>query len=161
MPEDIFISAVKTIAALYKDHYPADEQCAMYLRPSAYGTDVSLTIEPSEAYRFTVHAAPTLPFATTMKSVFIERTGARSSVGGTGHVKAAGNYAGSYLSLLRAQKRGCATTLWLDPLERRYIDELSLMNFFAVIDGVLTTPTLNGTFLIFQIHRMHGEPKAP
>lgn len=147
VPEELFLESINLITILYENHIPSQADSALYVRPSAYGTDVSLIIEPSQSYRFSVHAAPTLPFATSMKSVFIERNDSRSSVGGTGNVKASGNYAGGYLSLRRAQEFGCATTLWLDPLERRYIDELSLMNFFAVIDGVLTTPILADSFL--------------
>jgi branched-chain amino acid aminotransferase len=147
IPEELFVQAVMLMAHLYRDLIPRDPNSSLYVRPSMYGDDYSLAIVPSRHYSFTVHVAPTLPFAPGMKSVLIERQDSRAAVGGTGGVKAAGNYASSYKSLGRAQSLGCATSLWLDPLENRYIEELSLMNFFAVIDGRLHTPELQDTFL--------------
>ncbi len=145
--QEMYVEAVKLTARLYKDLIPRERECALYLRPAMYGEDYSLAIVPSETYSFTVHAAPTIPFSREMKSVLIERRNSRSAVGGTGGVKAAGNYAASFHSLGRAKALGCATTLWLDPLESRYIEELSLMNFFVVIDGILYTPKMQETFL--------------
>ena len=147
IPEEIFVQAVMLMGHLYRDFIPRDHNSSLYVRPSMYGTDYSLAIIPSQRYSFTVHVAPTLPFAPGMKSVLIERQDNRAAVGGTGGVKAAGNYAASYKSLERAHALDCATSLWLDPLENRYIEELSLMNFFAVIDGKLHTPVLKDTFL--------------
>lgn len=147
VPEEMFVEAVSLISSLYRDLIPCEHNSSLYVRPSMYGDDYSLVITPSEHYSFTVHVAPTVPFAPGMKSVLIERQDTRAAVGGTGGVKAAGNYAASFKSLGRARALGCATSLWLDPLEGRYIEELSLMNFFAVIDGELHTPQLKDSFL--------------
>ena len=147
VPQDMFIRAVNMVSRAYKNHIPRESGSALYLRPSLYGTDYSLVIEPSKTYQFTVHVAPTLPFSKKMKSVLIERKNSRSAVGGTGGVKAAGNYAAGFHSLGRAQKLGCATSLWLDPLESRYIEELSLMNFFMVKDNAVHTPSIQESFL--------------
>ncbi len=147
VPEDMFVEAVSLVSSLYRDLIPKEHNSSLYVRPALYGDDYSLVITPSEHYSFTVHVAPTLPFAPGMKSVLIERQDTRAAVGGTGGVKAAGNYAASFKSLGRARALGCATSLWLDPIEARYIEELSLMNFFAVIDGELHTPVLKDSFL--------------
>lgn len=147
VPEEMFVSAVKLISSLYRDCIPREHNSSLYVRPALYGDDYSLTITPSGHYSFTVHVAPTVPFSVQMKSVLIERENTRAAVGGTGGVKAAGNYAASFRSLRRAQAVGCATSLWLDPVEHRFIEELSLMNFFYVKDGVLITPNLKDSFL--------------
>ncbi|PHZ84746.1 branched-chain amino acid aminotransferase [Paremcibacter congregatus] len=147
VPREMFVYGVNLLSRLYADVIPREADGALYLRPSLYGTDYSLSIEPSESYQFTIHAAPTIPFSKDMKSVLIERRNSRSAVGGTGGVKAAGNYAAGFQSLTRARQLGCATSLWLDPLESKYIEELSLMNFFVVREGELHTPTLQNSFL--------------
>ena len=147
VPEGLFVEAVKLISSLYRDLIPQEHNSSLYVRPALFGDDYSLVIMPSEHYSFTVHVAPTLPFAPGMKSVLIERQDTRAAIGGTGGVKAAGNYAASFKSIMRARKLGCATSLWLDPIENRTIEELSLMNFFAVIDGKLHTPELKDSFL--------------
>jgi len=163
VPEDMFVEAVSLISSLYRDLIPKEHNSSLYVRPALYGDDYSLVITPSEHYSFTVHVAPTLPFSPGMKSVLIERQDTRAAVGGTGGVKAAGNYAASFKSLGRAQALGCATSLWLDPVESRYVEELSLMNFFAVIEGELHTPILKDSFLpgltrrsVLELAEHHG-----
>ncbi|HLT22323.1 MAG TPA: aminotransferase class IV, partial [Bacteriovoracaceae bacterium] len=42
---------------------------------------------------------------------------------------------------------GCDQTMWLDALEHKYIEEMSGMNFFAIINDELHTPTLTDTIL--------------
>ena len=147
VPEDMFVDAVKLISSLYRDLIPKEHNSSLYVRPALFGDEYSLVIMPAETYSFTVHVAPTLPFAPGMKSVLIEREDTRAAIGGTGGVKAAGNYAASFKSIMRARALGCATSLWLDPVEGRTIEELSLMNLFAVIDGKLHTPALKDSFL--------------
>lgn len=152
-PEPLFLEAVNLISKLYENYIPSQTNSALYLRPSIYGTDYSLAITPSQEYCFTVHAAPTLPFADEMISVLIERQNKRSALGGTGNVKTSGNYAAGFNALRRAQKVGCATNLWLDPVEDRFIEELSLMNFFVFYNGILHTPKLQDSFLPGVVRR--------
>ena len=66
----------------------------------------------------------------------------RAFPGGTGAAKCAGNYAGSMLAALEAQKKGFHNVLWLDGIERRYVEEAGLMNVVFVIDGTVVTPPL-------------------
>lgn len=153
LPEELFLKAVRLISELYENHIPSESGCALYLRPSMYATDYSLAITPSEKYCFSVHVAPTLPFANEMISVLIERQNKRSAVGGTGNVKTAGNYAAGFNALRRAQKVGCVTNLWLDPIENRFIEEFSLMNFFVFYDDALHTPKLQPSFLPGVVRR--------
>ncbi|MCJ8322899.1 MAG: branched-chain-amino-acid transaminase [Rhizobiales bacterium] len=153
LPEELFLQAVNLISKLYENHIPSQTGCALYLRPSAYATDYSLAITPSEKYCFSVHVAPTLPFANEMISVLIERQNKRSALGGTGNVKTAGNYAAGFGALRRAQQVGCATNLWLDPVYNKFIEEFSLMNFFIYYEGILHTPKLQSSFLPGVVRR--------
>src|ERR1700759_3999425 len=79
--------------------------------------------------------------------VAIERDDVRAAVGGVGAAKAAANYAPSLRATSSALARGSHVALWLDAREQRYIQELSGMNLFAVIDGELHTPQLDGAIL--------------
>ena len=147
VPEELFLECVEGIVSAYSHMIPRKPDHSLYVRPCLFGDERSLVVGPSETFAMTVHVGPTIPFSTEMKSVLIERDDTRAALGGTGHVKAAGNYAASFTSLKRAQALNCATSLWLDPVERKYIEELSLMNLFSVVDGELFTPALNGSFL--------------
>src|SRR4029453_13828785 len=72
----------------------------------------------------------------------------RAAPGGTGAAKCGGNYATSLLPTAQAVEHGCDQVIFLDAVERRYIDELGGMNiFFVYDDGTLVTPPLTGTIL--------------
>jgi branched-chain amino acid aminotransferase len=86
-------------------------------------------------------------FSGSVLSVLIERESARAFPGGTGFAKAGGNYAASLLSSIKAKKLGFVQTLWLDARERKYVEEMSGMNFFAVINNELHTPKICDTIL--------------
>src|SRR5205807_53436 len=88
-----------------------------------------------------------LPGRTGATTVAIERREVRAAPGGIGTAKAAANYAASLRASSAALARGHTVALWLDAAEHRYIQELSGMNFFAVIDGELHTPELDGAIL--------------
>ncbi len=79
--------------------------------------------------------------------VLIERQSARAVTGGTGAVKVGGNYAAAFLSSASATERGLSTSLWLDAETHHYVEELSGMNVFFVIEGALHTPALTDTIL--------------
>ena len=79
--------------------------------------------------------------------IWVSDSFTRSSIGGVGAVKTGGNYAGSMLAQKKAKEEGCAQVLWLDPVERAYIEEVGSMNIFFVINNQLITPALTGTIL--------------
>ena len=72
----------------------------------------------------------------------VEREYVRCVKGGTGQAKAGGNYAASLKGQQKAEQMGYAQVLWLDGVERKYIDEVGAMNVFFVIDGTVITPEL-------------------
>jgi branched-chain amino acid aminotransferase len=148
LPEEIFIEAVSTITAWCDFLIPTPTGHSLYLRPFLFGTQAHLGIHASDRYSFMVIASPS---ASVMGGgpirVLVDEKGTRAMPGGTGNVKASGNYGAALYASARATEQGFFQPLWLDGAEHRYIEELSAMNFFAVIDGELHTPELAGTIL--------------
>jgi branched-chain amino acid aminotransferase len=111
------------------------------------GTQASLSLSASDTFSFYVIASPSGPFKSTPLKVFIERDNTRAALGGTGHVKVSGNYGAALSSTSNAMNKGYDQPLWLDAVEHRFIEELSIMNFFAVVDKEIYTPKLTDTIL--------------
>jgi branched-chain amino acid aminotransferase len=148
LPEEIFVEALATVTAWCDPLIPAPTGHSLYLRPFMFGTQADLGIEASDRYSFMIIASPS---AAVMGGgpirVLVDAAGTRAMPGGTGHIKASGNYGAALVSSARAKDQGFFQPLWLDAAEHSYIEELSAMNFFAVIDGELHTPELTGTIL--------------
>jgi branched-chain amino acid aminotransferase len=111
-------------------------------------TEVGLGIKPSKKFLFMIIASPSgAYFSGESVKVYIERDDIRCAPGGIGYAKTGANYAASLNSYAKTIKLGCDQTMWLDSVEHKYIEEMSGMNFFAVIDGQLLTPSLGDTIL--------------
>lgn len=148
LPEETFVQANKVISDLCRQFIPSQIGASLYLRPFMIATEPTLGVRPSKTYSFFVIACPSENyFSAPNVSVYVERLGARAAKGGTGFAKTGGNYAASLKSFLKLNEIGCDQTLWLDASEHKYIEELSGMNFFAVIDNQLHTPELTETIL--------------
>ncbi|WGL18127.1 branched-chain amino acid aminotransferase [Microbulbifer bruguierae] len=147
VPEALFMDAVRTIAAYCANLVPGNSGESLYIRPFLMGTQPDLSVTASRAYEFYVIASPSEAYHSGNMRLWVEREDSRAAVGGTGDSKVGGNYAASLLSIARLKERGYDQSLWLSPGNRHTIDELSGMNFFAVMDGALHTPALNGSIL--------------
>lgn len=148
IPEDIFLSANELIVAYCKNVIPRRSGESLYLRPFMIGTEVGLGVKPSKQFLFLIVASPSGNyFSSDAVKVYIEREEVRSVKGGLGSAKAGANYAASLHSYEHTHKLGCDQTMWLDAIERKYIEEMSGMNFFAVINNTLYTPELTDTIL--------------
>lgn len=148
IPLELFMQANLLVTAYSANFVPRRSGESLYLRPFMFATEEALGIKPSEKFRFMVIASPSASyFSAGGLSVLIERQGARAFPGGTGFAKAGGNYAASLLSAIKTKQLGFVQTLWLDGGEKKYIEEMSGMNFFAVIDNELHTPQLNDSIL--------------
>ena len=126
---------------------PRRTSSALYVRPVLFATGETLGVKPSEIVPLRDRDLPE-------RAVFLGLGGSdrrrhlRARVpGGTGAAKCGGNYAGSMLAALEAQKKGFHNVLWLDGIERSYVEEAGLMNVAFVIDGAVVTPPLGGTIL--------------
>jgi branched-chain amino acid aminotransferase len=116
-----------------------------------YASEVFLGVKPSAEYLYLVIASPVGSYfkgGVQPVSVWVSQDYTRAAPGGTGAAKCGGNYATSLLAQGQAVEHGCDQALFLDAVERRYVDELSGMNvFFGYADGTLVTPPLAGTIL--------------
>lgn len=77
----------------------------------------------------------------------IETKDVRAVRGGTGYAKCGGNYAASSRAGEIAEKKGFSQVLWLDGVERKYVEEVGAMNVMFKIDGTVVTPALTGSIL--------------
>jgi branched-chain amino acid aminotransferase len=147
VPEEVFMEGISTLAAWAEPFIPGNTCQSLYLRPFVIGTQPNLGLGVSATNTFIVGASPSEAYHAGSMRVLVERNDTRAAVGGTGAVKVGGNYAASLLSAANAKTRGYDQSLWLDPQTRTTIEELSGMNVFAVIEGRLHTPKLNGSIL--------------
>jgi branched-chain amino acid aminotransferase len=148
IPEDQFLEACETICAYSKHLVPRRLGESLYLRPFMIASEVGLGIKPAKQFIFMIVASPSGSyFAGDSVQVYIERDEIRSAPGGIGFAKTGGNYAASLNSYKKTMNFGCDQTMWLDSLEHKYIEEMSGMNFFTMIDGKLVTPALKDTIL--------------
>lgn len=147
VPASIFIDGTMALAALDRAWMPEKHGSALYFRPVLFATGEPLGVRPSETFRFIIETCPSGPYFSGAVDLLAEETYVRAFPGGTGAAKCGGNYAGSMLAALEAQKKGFHNVLWLDGIERKYVEEAGLMNVMFVIDGTVVTPPLGGTIL--------------
>jgi branched-chain amino acid aminotransferase len=149
LPESVFIEAVEQIIHIDRAWIPGGEG-SLYLRPFMIANEVFLGVKPSAEYLFAVIASPVGSYfkgGPAPVSIWVSENYTRAAVGGTGAAKCGGNYAASLRAQSEAIQHGCDQVVFLDAVERRYVEELGGMNvFFVFDDGSLLTPPL-GTIL--------------
>ena len=127
---------------------PAGEGDSLYIRPFMFAGDVDLGIRPSQDFKFMVVASPSQSYFTGgALKILIEREAVRACPGGVGSAKTGGNYAASLQSMVAARKLGLDQVLWLDAVNKKYVEEMSGMNFFVVYGEEVVTPKLSNTIL--------------
>jgi branched-chain amino acid aminotransferase len=148
LPEEQFLEACDVICAYAKNAVPRRLGESLYLRPFMIATEVGMGIKPSKQFLFVIIASPSGSyFSGDSVKVYIEREEIRSAHGGIGAAKTGGNYAASLNSYAKTIALGCDQTMWLDAFEHKYIEEMSGMNFMAIIDGEIHTPEISDTIL--------------
>lgn len=145
------IAAIKQIVTLEQHWIPTQPGAALYIRPVLIATEPVLEVRPSEQYLHFILLSPVGPyFGGGLKpiAVQVEREYVRAAHGGTGEAKTTANYAGTLMPTRRARAQGYDQVLWLDAVERRYVEELGGMNVAFVFEGKrIVTPALTGTIL--------------
>jgi branched-chain amino acid aminotransferase len=154
VPEEAFLAAVDALVDADRDWVPTGPDQTLYLRPYQLATEPFLGVRPATEYLFLVIASPAgayFPRGVQPVSVYLSEDYIRAAPGGTGDVKCAGNYAASLLAQEQAIAAGCDQVVWLDAVEKRYVEEMGGMNLFFVLgsgaDAELVTPELTGTLL--------------
>lgn len=153
MPEpdlDRLAEGILELVALDVEWTPRGLGTALYIRPILVGTEPSLGVAPSSSYHLFVMLSPVGDYykgGAHRLRILAEEEFSRAAPGGTGDIKAIGNYGASLLAAQRAKQRGYDQTLWLDVMTRSKVEEVGNMNLFFVIDGELVTPSLSGTIM--------------
>ena len=150
VPQDDFLNALKTLVRVEKDWIPTTPGTSLYIRPFIIATDESLGVHPSHSYKFIIILSPSgAYYASGLNpvTIWIEDDYVRAVRGGIGEAKAGGNYAASLKAQVKGEAGGYAQVLWLDGVERKYIEEVGSMNIFFKIAGKVVTPQLNGSIL--------------
>lgn len=148
--EEFALQAIKRLVEVESDWIPSAPGTSLYIRPFIIATDITLGVHPSQNYYFMIILSPVgayYPEGINPVSIYVEPHYVRAVRGGTGHAKAAGNYGGSLIAQQKASEKGYSQVLWLDGLERKYIEEVGAMNVFFNIDGELITPDLGDSVL--------------
>src|SRR5699024_4343902 len=136
--------------AVEKEWIPKSEGTSLYIRPFIIATEPCLNIIPSRQYKFIIVLSPVGSYykeGINPVKIAVEDKLVRAVSGGTGEAKTAGNYAASLMAQQVVEKKGFSQVLWLDGVERKYIEEVGSMNIFFKIDGEVITPSLKGSIL--------------
>jgi len=148
---ELFLEGLLALLSVDKEWTPRSEGTSLYIRPTMIATDPFLGVAASKRYLFYIILSPSgAYYADGMAPVgiYVEDELVRAVRGGVGFAKTGGNYAASILAGVHAKGRGYAQVLWLDGVERRYIEEVGAMNMvFVYGDKRLVTPALNGSIL--------------
>ena len=144
VPEELFKEAIFKVIELNSKYIPPyGTGATFYLRPLLFGSGPQVGVKPAEEYAFMVFGTPVGPyFKQGFRPVPIEviRDYDRAAPQGTGSIKVGGNYAASMLPADRAHEDGFASVLFLDALEKKYIDEAGPANFYGIKDKRYITP---------------------
>lgn len=148
--ESFALKALKELVALEKDWIPSKEGTSLYIRPFIIATQAYLGVAPSTEYKFMIILSPVGSYykeGINPVKIAVENEYVRAVIGGTGEAKTAGNYASSLIAQELMSEGGYAQVLWLDGVEKKYVEEVGSMNVFFKINGEIVTPKLNGSIL--------------
>jgi branched-chain amino acid aminotransferase len=147
---DFSVKAVKELVKMDHDWIPSAEGTSLYIRPFIISTDPYLGVKPSSTYKFIIILSPVgayYPEGINPVKIYVESHYVRAVKGGIGFAKTPANYAASLKAQMVAKEKGYTQVLWLDGVERKYIEEVGTMNVFFKINGEVITPSLEGSIL--------------
>ncbi len=148
VPEEIFMDGLKTLVEMDKDWVPSIDGTSLYLRPFLFATDEFIGVRPPTKFRFMIIMTPAGAYYNKAIDIYVQDKYVRAFPGGVGYAKASGNYAAAMQPTVEIQEQGFDQNLWLDGIERKYIEEIGTMNVFFVIGDKVVTPSLeSGTIL--------------
>jgi branched-chain amino acid aminotransferase len=150
LDEQDALEALTTFVKLEEKWVPKSFGTSLYLRPFMFGNDEVLGVHAVHNATFMLIASPSGSYyaeGINPVSIMIESEDVRTVRGGTGYAKCGGNYAASTRAGERAAKKGYSQVLWLDGVERKYIEEVGAMNVMFKINGEIVTPMLTGSIL--------------
>lgn len=144
IPEELFLEMTRKVIALNERFIPPyGSGAALYIRPLEIGMSAQVGVKPAREYCFIMLVTPVGPYfkeGFKPTNICIMREYDRVAPRGTGRWKVGGNYAASLGAGERAHELGYSAVLYLDPKEKKYLDECGPANFFAIKDGKYITP---------------------
>jgi branched-chain amino acid aminotransferase len=150
LDEEWALQYLKQLIEIEKDWVPTAPETSLYVRPTMIAIDPFLGVRASNQYRYFVILSPVgayYPEGFNPIKIMVAQNYVRAVRGGVGEAKTPGNYAASLLAGQQAHQAGYTQVLWLDGVERKYIEEVGSMNIFFVIGDEIVTPSLNGSIL--------------
>ncbi|MDR1669329.1 MAG: branched-chain amino acid aminotransferase [Oscillospiraceae bacterium] len=147
--EDVFREAMLALLRVEADWVPHSPETSLYIRPYLIATDPYIGVRSSRSYLFILLLSPVGAYykgGLAPTKIYVETEDVRAVRGGMGNVKVAANYAATIRAQTRAEGKGFSQVMWLDALERKYVEEVGTSNAFFVIDGGVVTPPI-GTIL--------------
>jgi len=144
------LEGLKTLLRLDEAWVPAADGATLYIRPTMVASEAGLGVRPADQYLFFIINSPVGAYYAegfNPVKIYVTDKYVRAVRGGVGHVKTAGNYAASIMAAVEAQKLGYTQVLWLDAVERKYVEEVGTSNIFFLIADELITPPLTGSIL--------------
>lgn len=148
--QELAVEAVRKLVEIDQDWIPSAPDTSLYIRPFIFAVDPKLGVHPAKHLIFMVILSPVgayYPEGLNPIKIFVENKYVRAVRGGMGNVKTGGNYAASLKAQAEAEKINYTQVLWLDGVERKYIEEVGTMNVFFKIGGEIVTPSLDGSTL--------------
>ena len=150
IPVEDYIQAVETLVDVDRDWVPHSDGASLYIRPFIFANDVGLGVHASKHYIFCIICAPSGAYyaeGINPVRIYVEDEYIRAAPGLTGFTKCGGNYAASIKAGELAEEQGYAQVLWLDGVEKKYVEEVGSMNIMFKIDGKVYTAATVGTVL--------------
>ncbi len=150
IPVEDYVQAVNELVKVEQDWVPHTDGASLYIRPFVFATDVGLGVHASKHYTFAIICAPSGAYyaeGINPVRIYVEDEYIRAAPGLTGFTKCGGNYAASIKAGELAEEQGYAQVLWLDGVEKKYVEEVGSMNIMFKIDGKIYTAATVGTVL--------------
>ncbi|MFQ9792803.1 MAG: branched-chain amino acid aminotransferase [Acutalibacteraceae bacterium] len=148
--EAFALKCIEKLVSIEKDWIPTAEGTSLYIRPFIFATDAHVGVHPGKHLMFMVICSPVgayYPEGLNPVKIYVESKYVRAVRGGMGYAKTGGNYAASLKAQDEAEEQKYTQVLWLDGVERKYVEEVGTMNVFFVIGDEVVTPDLQGSIL--------------
>ena len=150
VPADIAMAAIEQLVEVDQAWVPSAPGTSLYIRPFLFSTDPELSLHGVHQAMFVIILSPSGSYyaeGLNPVKIMLETEDVRAVRGGTGYTKCGGNYAASNRAGDRAMEKGYSQVLWLDGVERKYVEEVGAMNVMFKINGKVVTPALTGSIL--------------
>lgn len=142
--------ALHELLKIDKDWIPHSIGSSLYIRPTMIASEPHLGVRPAHEYLYYIITGPVAayyPEGFNPVTIYVSDEFVRTVRGGLGEAKTMANYASSLYAAEVAKKKGFTQVLWLDGVERRFVEEVGTMNIFFRIKDELVTPPLTGSIL--------------